>query len=88
MVQVQGYRWGAGAARLAEGAGAPGAVLHADDSRTLMWCRCKAIGGEQVLRAWLKEQEHLVQCFMLMTLTHLCGAGARLSVGSRYCAPG
>jgi hypothetical protein len=29
-----------------------------------VWCRCKAIGGEQVLRAWLKEQEHLVQCFM------------------------
>ncbi len=55
-VQVQGYRWGAGAACLAEGAVAPGADLPAQESHTLMWCRCKAIGGEQVLRAWLKEQ--------------------------------
>ncbi len=58
-------------------------------THSLIWCRCKAIGGEQVLRAWLKEQEHLVQCFMLMTLTDpMCGAGARLSAGSRCCAPG
>jgi len=33
-------------------------------TEVLAWCRCKAIGGEQVLRAWLKEQENLVQCFM------------------------
>jgi hypothetical protein len=35
-------------------------VLLSDISHSLMWCRCKAVGGEQVLRAWLKEQVHLV----------------------------
>jgi Protein of unknown function (DUF1397) len=26
--------------------------------------RCLAIGGEKVLRAWQKEQENLIHCFM------------------------